>query len=74
MERVVTIGASLGGEIHIQDVDTLIYPLLGAGVIDKDISPIRPTSRQRKNAFEIMVKEEGHSQQTLLENFHLIDE
>ncbi len=56
MERVVAIGASFGGEIHIQDVDTLLYPLVGKEVINKDISPVRPASKQSKNAFEILVE------------------
>jgi hypothetical protein len=34
----MAIGASLGGEIHIQDVNTLLYPLVSREVIDKDIS------------------------------------
>ncbi len=70
----MAIGASLGGEIHIQDIDTLLYPLVGKEVINKDISLVRLASKQSKNAFEILVEKEGHSRQTLLENFHLIDE
>ncbi len=74
VERVMAIRASLGGEIHIQDVDIILYPLISREVINKDISPIRLTSKQSKNTFEIMVEKERHSQQTLFENFHLIDE
>jgi hypothetical protein len=34
----MAIGASLGGEIHIQDVNTLLYLLVSREVINKDIS------------------------------------
>ncbi len=74
VERVMAIGASLGGEIQIQDADIILYPLIGREVINKDISPTRLASKQSKNTFEIMVEKERHSQQTLFENFHLIDE
>ncbi len=45
MEIIVAIRANLGEEIHIQDVDTLLYLIIGRGVIDKDISPTKPTSK-----------------------------
>jgi hypothetical protein len=45
MEITLTIGANLGGEIHIQDVDTFLYLIIGREVIDKDISPTKPASK-----------------------------
>jgi hypothetical protein len=45
MEIIVATGANLGGEIHIQDVDTFLYPIIGREVIDKDISPTKLTSK-----------------------------
>jgi hypothetical protein len=66
VEKTLTIGARLGGEIHIQEVDTLLDPLVNRKVIDKDISPSKTTSKHSKNGFEILVaKEEGHSEHNL---------
>jgi hypothetical protein len=62
VERVLAIGANLGGDIHIQDANIILYLLIGRKVINKDMSPIIPTSKQSKNTFEILVEEEGHSQ------------
>jgi len=45
MEIAVVVRANLGGEIHIQDVDTLLYLIIGREVINKDISPIKLTSK-----------------------------
>ncbi len=63
--RTLVIRARLGREIHIQEANTLLDPLVKRKVIDKDISP-KTTLKRSKNAFEILVaKEEGHSQQIL---------
>jgi hypothetical protein len=45
MEIIVAVRANLGEEIHIQDVDTLLYPIVGREVINKDISPTKPASK-----------------------------
>ncbi len=57
----MVIGASLGGEIHIQDVNTLLYPLVSREVIDKDISRTKLAFKWNKNTFEILIEKEGIS-------------
>ncbi len=57
MEIIVAVRANLGEEIHIQDVDTLLYPIVGREVINKDISPTKPASKWSENKFEILAKE-----------------
>jgi hypothetical protein len=39
----MAIGAILGGEIHIHDVNTLLYPLISREVIERAISQTRIT-------------------------------
>jgi hypothetical protein len=58
VERTLAIGTRLGEEIHIQEVDTFLYLLVGKNVINKDLSPSRPTFKFSKNVFEILVAKE----------------
>ncbi len=56
MEIIVAAGTNLGGEIHIQDVDTLLYPIIGREVIDKDISPTKLASKRSKTNLKFWQK------------------
>jgi hypothetical protein len=61
-------GARKGQQMLIQNLASLLYPLVGKKIIHNDIFPPRPIMKHSKNNFEILLEEEGQFHQTQREN------
>ncbi len=67
-QKMIVAGARKGQQMLIQNLASLLYPLVGREIIHNDISPPRPVMKHSKNNFEILPEEEGQFHQTQLEN------
>jgi hypothetical protein len=61
-------GVRKGQQMMIQNLASLLYPLVGRDIIHNDIFPPRPIMEHSKNSFEILLEEEGQFHQTQIEN------